>query len=209
MILKKKCKITYIAHGATILSENHKLNNGLKYPPINKNGEQQMLNIIEFIKIRGVKNDKIISGPALCTVQSAELISEELKKDFKIDESLLPRNYGDWDGLTLEQVKKRYPEFESRTPVSMFLETPEHGEDLDTFNKRVFESTSRIVEENIGKRLLVVTHPAIIRSVVCSALKIPKEAQYNIYIKTGSATQLSYFEDGTCLKYSNHVPLTY
>ena len=78
MIFKKKCKITYIAHGATIYSENHKLSNGLEYPPINKNGEQQMLNIIEFIKIRGVKNDKIISGPALCTVQSAELLSEEL-----------------------------------------------------------------------------------------------------------------------------------
>ena len=166
-----------------------------------------MLNIIEFIKIRGVKNDKIISGPALCTVQSAELISEELKKDFKIDETLLPRNYGDWDGLTLEQVKKRYPEFENRTAVSMFLETPENGEDLDSFNERVMKSVANIVQENSGKRLLVVTHPAIIRSAVCSALKIPKDAQYNIYIKTGSATQLSYFEDGVCLKYSNYVPI--
>ena len=207
MMFKKKCKITYIAHGSTIFSENHKLNYGLEYPPINKNGEQQMLDIIEFIKIRGVKNDKIISGPALCTVQSAELLSEELKKDFKIDETLLPRNYGDWDGLTLEQVKKRYPEFENRTAVSMFLETPENGEDLDSFNERVMKSVANIVQENSGKRLLVVTHPAIIRSAVCSALKIPKDAQYNIYIKTGSATQLSYFEDGTCLKYSNYVPI--
>ncbi len=206
-MFKKKCKITYIAHGSTIFSENHKLNYGLEYPPINKNGEQQMLNIIEFIKIRGVKNDKIISGPALCTVQSAELLSEELKKDFKIDETLLPRNYGDWDGLTLEQVKKRYPEFENRTAVSMFLETPENGEDLDSFNERVMKSVANIVQENSGKRLLVVTHPAIIRSAVCSALKIPKDAQYNIYIKTGSATQLSYFEDGVCLKYSNYVPI--
>ncbi len=206
-MFKKKCKITYIAHGSTIFSENHKLNYGLEYPPINKNGEQQMLNIIEFIKIRGVKNDKIISGPALCTVQSAELLSEEIKKDFKIDETLLPRNYGDWDGLTLEQVKKRYPEFENRTAVSMFLETPENGEDLDSFNERVMKSVANIVQENSGKRLLVVTHPAIIRSAVCSALKIPKDAQYNIYIKTGSATQLSYFEDGVCLKYSNYVPI--
>ena len=207
MMFKKKCKITYIAHGSTIFSENHKLNYGLEYPPINKNGEQQMLDIIEFIKIRGVKNDKIISGPALCTVQSAELLSEELKKDFKIDETLLPRNYGDWDGLTLEQVKKRYPEFENRTAVSMFLETPENGEDLDSFNERVMKSVANIVQENSGKRLLVVTHPAIIRSAVCSALKIPKDAQYNMYIKTGSATQLSYFEDGVCLKYSNYVPI--
>ena len=207
MMFKKKCKITYIAHGSTIFSENHKLNYGLEYPPINKNGEEQMYNILEFIKIRGVKNDKIISGPALCTVQSAELLSEELKKDFKIDETLLPRNYGDWEGLTLEQVKKRYPEFENRTSVSMFLETPENGEDLDSFNERVMKSVANIVQENSGKRLLVVTHPAIIRSAVCSALKIPKEAQYNIYIKTGSATQLSYFEDGVCLKYSNYVPI--
>ena len=207
MIFKKKCKITYIAHGATILSENQKLSNGLEYPPINKNGEEQMYNILEFIKIRGVKNDRIISGSALCSIQSAEILSEELKKDFVINKELLPRNYGDWEGLTLEQVKKRYPEFENRTGVSMFLETPENGEDLDSFNKRVKEAVSNIVEENIGKRILVVTHPAIIRSAVCSALKIPTEAQYNIYIKTGSATQLSYFEDGTCLKYSNYVPI--
>lgn len=207
MIFKKKCKITYIAHGATIYSENHKLSNGLEYPPINKNGEEQMYNILEFIKIRGVKNDRIISGPALCAIQSAEILSEELKRDFVINKELLPRNYGDWDGLTLEQVKKKYPEFENRTGVSMFLETPENGEDLDSFNKRVENAVSNIVEENIGKRILVVTHPAIIRSAVCSALKIPTEAQYNIYIKTGSATQLSYFEDGTCLKYSNYVPI--
>ena len=207
MIFKKKCKITYIAHGATIYSENHKLSNGLEYPPINKNGEEQMYNILEVIKIRGVKNDRIISGSSLCSIQSAEILSEELKKDFVINKELLPRNYGDWEGLTLEQVKKRYPEFENRTGVSMFLETPENGEDLDSFNKRVKEAVSNIVEENIGKRILVVTHPAIIRSAVCSALKIPTEVQYNIYIKTGSATQLSYFEDGTCLKYSNYVPI--
>ena len=89
----------------------------------------------------------------------------------------------------------------------MFLETPENGEDLDSFNERVMKSVANIVQENSGKRLLVVTHPAIIRSAVCSALKIPKDAQYNIYIKTGSATQLSYFEDGVCLKYSNYVPI--
>lgn len=208
MVFKKKCKITYIAHGSTIFSDNHKLHNGLEYPPINKNGENQIYNIVEFIKIRGVKNDKIISGSALCTVQSAEIIAEELKKDFKIDKDLLPRNYGDWDGLTLEQVKKKYPEFENRTAVSMFLETPENGEALDDFNKRILLATNKIVDEHIGKRLLVITHPSVIRSVVCTALKIPKEAQYNIYIKTGSATQLSYFEDGVCLKYSNFVPLS-
>ena len=206
-MFNRKCKITYIAHGATIFTENHKLSSGYQYPPINKNGETQMYKIVEFIKNRGVKNDKIISGPALSTVQSAEIIAEELKKDFIIEEGLLPRNYGDWDGLTFEQIKKKNPELKEKSHIQLLLETPQNGEDLEAFNKRIKYCIESIIEENLEKRLIVVTHPVIIRSAICLALNIPISEQYNIYVKTGSANQISYFNDGAVLKYSNYVPL--
>ena len=206
-MFNRKCKITYIAHGSTIFTDNHKLSDGYQYPPINKSGEEQMDKLVEFIKNRGVKNDKIISGPSLCTVQSAEIIAEELKKDFVIDEGLLPRNYGDWDGLTFEQIKKKYPDFSGKSPVQILLDTPQNGETLSDFNKRIKLCIDNIIENNIDKRLIVITHPVIIRAVICFALNIPVEEQYNIYIKTGSASQISYFKDSSLLKYSNFVPL--
>jgi len=206
-MFNRKCKITYIAHGSTIFTDNHKLSSGYQYPPINKNGEEQMYKLIEFIKNRGVKNDKIISGPSLCSVQSSEILAEELKKDFVIEETLLPRNYGDWDGLTFEQIKKIYPQYADKTPVQILLDTPENGEKLLDFINRIKDCINSIIEDNIDKRLIVVTHPVIIRAIICLALNIPIEEQYNIYIKTGSASQISYFKGGALLKYSNYVPL--
>ena len=206
-MFNRKAKITYIAHGATLFTENHKLSSGFQYPPINKNGEAQMYKIVDFIKLRGVNNDKIISGPSLSTVQSAEIIAEELKKDFIINENLLPRNYGDWEGLTFEQIKKKYPDLSDKSPVQMLVETPDNGETLQDFNDRIKECLTSIIEENLGKRLIVVTHPVIIRSAICLALNIPVKEQYNIYVRTGSANQISYFTDGAVLKYSNYVPL--
>ena len=206
-MFNRKCKITYIAHGSTIFTDNHKLSSGSKYPPINKNGEEQMYKIVNFIKNRGVKNDKIISGQALCTVQSSEIIAEELKKDFVIDENLFPRVYGEWEGLTIEQIKKKYPDFSGAAPLEILLETPEKGEYLLDFNNRISIAINNIIEDNLEKRLIVVTHPVIIRTAICLALNIPIEQQYNIYVKTGSANQISYFKNGAVLKYSNYVPI--
>lgn len=206
-MFNRKCKITYIAHGATLFTENHKLSGGKQYPPINKNGEEQMYKIVNFIKNRGVKNDKIISGPSLSTVQSSEIIAEELRKDFTINENLLPRNYGVWDGLTFEQIKKKYPDLSEKSANQLLFETPDKGESLQEFISRINLCIKDIIDESLGKRLIVVTHPAIIRSAICLALNIPIKEQFNIYLRTGSASQISYFTDGAVLKYSNYVPL--
>jgi len=206
-MFNRKCKITYIAHGATLFTENHKLSSGYQYPPINKSGEEQIYKIVDFIKNRGVKYDKIISSPSLATVQSSEIIAEELKNDFIINESLLPRNYGEWEGLTFEQIKKKYPELSEKLPSQILLESPENGEIIQDFNERIKACMESIIDENLGKRLLVVTHPIVIRAAICIALNIPVDVQYNIYIKTGSASQISYFKDWAVLKYSNYVPI--
>lgn len=205
-MFNRKCKITYIAHGSTIFTENHKLSSGSKYPSINKNGEEQMYKIVEFIKNRGVKNDKIISGPSLCTIQSSEIIAEELKKEFVIDENLSPRNYGEWEGMTFEQIRKKYPDFLDNGPLQILLNTPDKGESLTEFNNRINVAINNLIEDNLEKRLIVVTHPVIIRAAICQALNIPLKHQYNIYVKTGSANQISYFKNGSVLKYSNYVP---
>lgn len=206
-MFNRRCKITYVAHGSTIFTDNHKLSSGSQYPPINKSGEEQMYKIVEFIKNRGVKNDKIISGPSLCTIQSSEIIAEELKKDFVIEETLSPRLYGEWEGLTFEQIKKKYPEFSEDAPLQILLNTPKNGESLADFNNRISKAIDNVIEDNLVKRLLVVTHPAIIRAAISLALDIPIEQQYNIYIRTGSANQITYFKNGAVLKYSNYVPL--
>ena len=58
-MFKRKCKITFISHGSTIYSEDNRLTDKLDYPPLNENGYNELSKIVDFIKTRGLKTNKI------------------------------------------------------------------------------------------------------------------------------------------------------
>ena len=58
MYFDRKCKITYICHGATIYSDEFRFSDAEYYPPLNEAGYEEVEKICEFLKQRGVKNDK-------------------------------------------------------------------------------------------------------------------------------------------------------
>lgn len=206
-MFKRKCKITFIAHGSTIYSEENRLTNKIDYPPLNDNGYQEIKKIAEFVKIRGLKTDNIYCSPALCCVQSAEILADELKQDFTPINDLYTRKCGVWSGLSFDEIEKQYPEMLEelhKTPQNF---CPEGGEDIDLFNKRVDNIVSQVIEKNLRGRVIIVTHPSVIQSAIRNALSIPPEHQYKIYIKPASATQISYFTSWASLVYSDYTPI--
>ena len=61
-------------------------------------------------------------------------------------------------------------------------------------------------QEEIEK-ICDVTHKDIIKAAICLALDIPASSLHRIYIKSGSATQISYYEKWASLVYSDYTPL--
>jgi len=205
-MFKRKCKITFIAHGSTIYSEENRFSDKLDYPPLNETGYNEMQKITEFIKKRGLKTNKIYSSPALRCVQSAEIISDELKQDFETLENLTNRKFGVWSGLTFEQIEKKYKTEDIKSTEIMF-QCPENGEHLDDFKNRVNEQLQKIISLNHRGRVIVVTHPAVIQAAISNALDIPSKSIYKIYIRPASATQISYYTDWASLVYADHIPV--
>ena len=206
-MFKRKCKITFIAHGSTIYSEDNRLTDKLDYPPLNENGYDEINKIVEFIKKRGLKTNKIYASPALATAQSAEILADELKQDFETLPELYNRRCGIWSGLSFSQIEKKYPEMLDQLHQNPLGFCPENGEDITTFNNRINECINKIIEDNLRGRVIVITHPSVIQSAIKNALNIPAENQYRIYIKPASATQISYYEDWASLIYSGYKPL--
>lgn len=206
-MFNRKCKITFISHGATVHSEENRLFDNENYPPINEAGEEEIDNICEWLKKRAIKNDKIYTSSALRTVQTAQLISKIFRKDFEILEELHSRKFGVWSGLTFEQIEEKYPQMLEQLHENPCSYCPEKGENITDFNKRVAKVVKKIVNDNIGNRIIIITHPEVIQAAVAGAIKLPAKNQANIYIKTGSATQISYFENWASLVYSGYVPL--
>lgn len=207
-MFNRKCKITFISHGATVYSEENRIctDNG-NYPPLNDAGEDEIEKICEWLKKRGIQNDKIYTSPSLRSIQSAQMISKVFKKDFEVLDDLTSRKCGIWSGLTYNDIEEKYPQMLEQmheTPCSF---CPDNGEAILAFDKRIAKVIKKIVDENSGNRVIVVTHPDIIQAAISKAIKLPPQHQGKVYIKTGSATQISYFESWASLVYSGCVPL--
>ena len=64
-----------------------------------------------------------------------------------------------------------------------------------------------LVKENKGHRIIVVTTTEVIQSALAKTLKLSPQNQHRMLIKTGSLTQISFFEGWSSVIYSNYSPL--
>lgn len=207
MYFSRKCKITFICNGSTVYSEDDRFTDAESYPPLNDAGQEEIEKICEYLRERGVKNDKIYTSPALRSVQSAATIAKSFKQDFEIIEDLHPRKCGRFNGLTFEQVEEKYPEDLDKFINSPEIAVPEDAESITNFINRVNNSINNIIEKNLGNRIIIVTHKDVIKAAICCALNIPHSSLHKIYIKSGSATQISYYEKWSSLMYCDFKPL--
>ena len=112
------------------------------------------------------------------------------------------RKHGEWSGQSYMDLYDTYgPE--------VILKTPKGGESLNSFNKRVADILRILIEENRGNRIIVVTTPDVVQSAIAQTLEFDGANQFKMLIKTGSLTQISYFEgDWSSIIYSDYVPLS-
>lgn len=207
MYFSRKCKVTFICHGATIYSEECRFSDVENYPQLSESGQEEVERICEFIKRRGVKNNVIYSSPALRTIQTAKYLEKLYKQDSIIIDNLRPRKCGKLNGLTLEQIENKFPSL-----LESWFNNPSYDEELeaesiDDFINHTKGIIDEIVNQNIGNRVIIVTYPEVIQAAICAALEIPHNKIAKIFIKTGSATQISYYENWASLVYSDYTPI--
>ena len=199
-MFKRKCKITFITHGATVHSMDGIISDSVKFPKITDIGEEEIEKVCEYLTKRGVQYDKIYTSSSTRCIQSAQIVAKLFKKRTTTIE-LPARKLGEWSGQSVEDIYKEY----GNKVITM---TPKGGESLKAFNKRVGEVINKLVEENHGNRIIVVTTPDVVQAAVALALNLTPENQFKTLIKTGSLTQISYFVDNwSSVIYSDYMPL--
>lgn len=207
MYFTRLCKITFICHGATIYSEEGRFSDAENYPPLSELGVEEMNTMTNYLKARGVKNDVIYCSPSVRTVQSAMMVAKLFKQDYVVIDELKTRECGSWNGKTFTQLLEKSPEGFTQIIEHPAQKTVAGGESSVEFIARVKKVIDDIVAKNTGNRVIIVTHPDVIQAAICASLDIPADKLPKIFIRTGSATQISYYEHWASLVYSDHVPL--
>lgn len=136
-----------------------------------------------------LENPRIIASPLRRTMQTAEILNNELKVGIETEPALKEIDLGKWDGLPFSYIQKNWPEaYKQRAEDFAHFRTPD-GESFFDVQQRALKTVIPLCR--VPESLILVTHAGVIRTLLCAANQTPLQELFTYKPATGSITVLS------------------
>ncbi|MCY7333202.1 MAG: histidine phosphatase family protein [Pseudanabaena sp. CAN_BIN31] len=116
--------------------------------------------------------DAIFVSPMKRTIATATPLCEAIGVEMQLCDGLRELRYGKWEGLTNEFVKENYSEDYLRWLTEPAWNPPTRGETAVQLASRASLAVARIQEKHPSGNVLIVSHKATIRVILCGLLGI-------------------------------------
>lgn len=112
----------------------------------------------------------VYSSPLSRAVRTAEAIAANFGLSVQVLEGLADINYGEWQGLTDEEVRQRWPE-----QWELWYSHPEivnipGGETLAALRSRAMTTVASVAAQHVGQTVVLVGHTVINRVILLGVL---------------------------------------
>jgi len=148
--------IVLVRHGETDWNRERRFQ-GHADMPLNDTGRQQARELADVL--RGEELAAVYTSPLRRASETAEIVAEHLGLETRWLEGLREIDVGDWQGLTVDEVKARFPE---GADVDWRSGWP-NGETHEELGARVIPSLLDLERQHPESRVLGVTHAGPIR----------------------------------------------
>ncbi len=127
-------------------------------PPLSPLGEQQALASSRSLASSGAI-DAVVSSDLLRATQTAQLIAAAIGVDLVVESRVRERDAGEWTGLTRAEIEAHWPGWlaDHRRPPGF--------ENDAALLERVLPALTEVVARHAGRRVVVVTHGGVVRTV--------------------------------------------
>ena len=181
--------IYMVRHGETILTPDRKFSgHGKLDPPLTEDGLFQAQKVAD--EIAKLKPEVLIASPLLRTRQTAAEIAKTTALEPIFDEAWYECSFGEWDGLSINEVKERWPK-EYQAWISTSAYTPPGGESYDDLAARIEPAFDALAEKYPGKKVVVVTHNGVIKQIASIVLEGNPNSLFHIDISPCSISSFS------------------
>ena len=182
-------QIYIIRHGLTE-SNKKKIYAGWSDESVCNEGISNLLEIGN--KLKKFKIEKIFSSPIQRAIQTAGIINSSLDISTEIEKSLKEMKMGPWEGLSEEEVAKKYPrewKIWNSKPFELKLDGRETLKDLQL---RTLRAIKKISNNSNFSRILAVTHVALIRALIIFYNNLSLDEYRKIDVPNGAVYLLDY-----------------
>lgn len=147
--------------------------------PLNENGQSQAAATGRRVALE--KNlTAVYSSPLSRAVKTAEAVAQHFNLGVQINNGLVDIDYGEWQGLTPDEARQRWPE-----QVDNWYRHPETvsipgGETLIDLRSRAMQTINELDARHAGQTIVLVGHMVINRIILLGVLGLGNQRFWHI-----------------------------
>jgi ribonuclease H / adenosylcobalamin/alpha-ribazole phosphatase len=161
--------------------------------PLSRIGRREAEDAAE--RLAGLGIDAIVASPLARTRETAEIVADVLGLPVEFDDDLVELDFGDLEGLTLEEAKVKHPLAVRRFGSDVTVAAP-GGESVADVSARVARAGRRILSRHAGRTVLVVSHVTPIKLMLAAALEVGDEIVHRVFLDAASLSTVAWGSDG-------------
>jgi alpha-ribazole phosphatase len=195
-------KIFLARHGDTAVNSRQRYW-GSTDVPLSEVGREQACRLAE--RLQNEPLQAVYSSDLQRAVLTAEAIAERHQLKVEPCPELREIDFGDLEGLTFDEIDKRYPEvadaWRKREPD---LSYP-GGESLTDFNDRVASFLRRLDKLPPEANILVTAHSGTLRTLSCHLLRLNAECRWQFQLDLASLSIIDVYPEGSIMSRWNDI----
>lgn len=145
-------------------------------------------------RLKHIDFDYIYSSPQPRALDTANIIKANRSIDISLLDGLKEIGFGVWEGMSIDEINKKYDGHYNTYINTPHLYEPIDGESFEDIFKRVEESLKTIISKG-GNNILIVSHGVTIKILTSIIKDIPLHELYNIPIHQGTALNVCEVKD--------------
>lgn len=184
-------RILLVRHGRTAWNKEE-IFRGTEDIPLDDQGRREAACARDHLK--GYAIHAALTSPLTRAVETAEIILEPHGVRAEIHQGLSDLNYGDWQGVSHEEVKRRYPELYRQWKKAPHTVAFPNGESLGAVRDRALRVAQEVVERYPDKVVLLAAHRVVNKVLIAALLGIDNSHFWEIGQDTAAINIFDYSE---------------
>ena len=195
-------KLILVRHALTVDNQKSRLSGHID-SSISEEGKEQIDKITNYLKDFDI--DKIYTTTSSRTKDTVKKLSELKSIEIIEKESLKEISFGDFEGLTFDEIKDKYPkEFQDMIEKGYEYKYPNGESLIDSYN-RVCIELDNIISNNDDRTILICSHGGTIRNIITYLISNSYKYHWNFKIDNGAVTILEVQDGFTVITAMNNT----
>lgn len=186
-----KTQILLVRHGQTAWNEPGERIRGRSDVPLSEEGLAQARATARYIAARWPLT-AVYSSPLSRAMETARAIAEAQGLQVQPLDRLMDLSFGEWEGLTIEEVKTRYPDLWRAWREAPHTVRVPGGESLDDVRERCLEALREVVDRHPGETVAMVAHRVVNQVMLCAVLDLGNDHFWHVVQDTCAVNRIEW-----------------